>query len=99
MTNFPQELDRSVNVINKRAIPIVIQTSKHLVRGQFHVRGVMRVIDEITFEDKFVAITDAEIINPNGSKLFKTGFMAINRQEIIWMAPEEDIQSNGASAV
>jgi hypothetical protein len=97
MTNYPSEIDRSVNVINKRSIPIVIQTSKQLIRGKFHVRGVMRVIDELTFEDKFVAITDAEIINPNGTKLFRTGFVALNRHEIIWMAPEEDIKSNGTS--
>jgi hypothetical protein len=98
MTNFPREIDRSVNIINKRPIPAVIQTKKQLIRGKFHVRGVMRVIDEITFEDKFIAITDAEIINPNGTTLFRTNFVAINRQEIIWIAPEEDIKSNGASA-
>jgi hypothetical protein len=57
----------------------------------------MRVMDEITFEDKFVAITDAEIINPNGRALFKTNFVALNRHEIIWMAPEEDIVSKGVT--
>lgn len=95
MTSHPQEIDRSANLIKKRPIPIVIQTSKHLIRGKFHVRGVMRVIDELTLEEKFVAVTDAEIINPNGSTLFKTNFVAINRQEILWMAPEENIKGKG----
>jgi hypothetical protein len=98
MTNFPTEMDRSTHIINKRPIQAVIQTQKHLIRGKFHVRGVMRVIDEITFEDKFIAITDAEIINPNGKTLFRTNFVAVNRHEIVWLAPEEDIRSNGASA-
>ena len=95
MSNFPSQFDRSANVINKRPISIVIQTSKHLIRGNFHVRGAMRVIEELTFEEKFIAITDAEIINSNGRTLFKTNFVAINRQEIVWMAPEEDIIPNG----
>ena len=97
MTSLPSEIDRSANIIKKRPIPIVIQTSKHLIRGKFHVRGVMRVIDELTLEEKFIAVTDAEIINPNGSRLFKTNFVAINRQEILWMAPEENIRGNGKS--
>jgi len=58
----------------------------------------MRIIDEITFEEKFVAITDAEIINSNGRTLFETDFVAINRKEIIWMAPEEEIKTNGKIA-
>ena len=49
----------------------------------------MRIIDELTFEDKFVAITEAEIINPNGSIFIKASFIAVNRHEIVWMAPEE----------
>jgi len=97
MTSFPPDIDRKASVIKKRPIPIVIQTNKQLIRGKFHVRGVMRVIDELTFEDKFIAITDAEIINPNGRVLFKTNFVALNRHEIVWMAPEEDIVSKGVT--
>jgi hypothetical protein len=97
MTGIAPELDRKSHLIKKRPVPVVIQTRKQLIRGKFHVRGVMRVMDEITFEDKFVAITDAQIINPNGKLLFKTSFVALNRQEIVWMAPEEDIISKGVT--
>lgn len=95
MTGISPELDRKSHLIKKRPVPVVIQTKKQLIRGKFHVRGVMRVMDEITFEDKFIAITDAQIINPNGSLLFKTNFVALNRHEIVWMVPEEDIVSKG----
>jgi hypothetical protein len=95
MTGISPDIDRKASVIKKRPIPVVIQTKNQLIRGKFHVRGVMRVIDEIIFEEKFVAITDAEIINPNGKILFRTNFVALNRQEILWIAPEEDILSKG----
>ena len=97
MTGISPELDRKSHLIKKRPVPVVIQTSKQLIRGKFHVRGVMRVMDEITFEDKFVAITDAQIIHPNGKTLFKTNFVALNRQEIVWIAPEEYIISKGVT--
>jgi hypothetical protein len=58
----------------------------------------MRVIDELTFEEKFIAITNAEIIGVGGKRLIQTDFVAINRQDIIWMAPEENIKTNGADA-
>ena len=93
MDDLAKNANKSASVINKRSVPIVIQTTKHLVRGNFHVRGVMRIIDELTFEDKFVAITEAEIINPNGSIFIKASFIAVNRHEIVWMAPEEDLKS------
>ena len=98
MPSLPRDIDRKASVIKKRPVPVVVQTTKQLIRGKFHVRGVMRVIDEMTFEDKFVAITDAEIINPNGRTLFHTKFVALNRQDIIWMAPEEDIISKGVTS-
>ena len=98
MTDFRHDIDRKASVIKKRSIPIVVQTARQLIRGKFRVRGVMRVIDEMTFEDKFIAITDAEIINESGRVLFHTKFVAINRQEIVWMAPEEDIISKGVTA-
>ena len=58
----------------------------------------MRVIDELTFEEKFIAITNAEIFGVGGKTLIQTDFVAINRQDIIWMAPEENIKTNGTEA-
>jgi hypothetical protein len=91
MTDMDNDLYRKENLIQKRSIPVAVQTTKQLIRGNFHVRGVMRIIEELGFEETFIAITDAEIYAYKGDRLFKTGFVAVNRKEIVWMAPEEDI--------
>lgn len=94
MNGLDNELIRQSHLINKRPVPVAIQTTKQLIRGTFHVRGVMRVIEELSFEETFVAITDAEIFNYKGDRLFNTRFVVVNRKDIVWMTPEEDIVTN-----
>jgi hypothetical protein len=94
MSNLDNELIRKSHHVQKRPVPVALQTAKQLIRGKFHVRGVMRVIEELAFEETFIAITDAEIFSYRGERLFKTGFVAVNRKEIVWMVPEEDIVSS-----
>ena len=91
MPGFDKDLYRQSHQIQKRPVPVALQTTKQLIRGKFHIRGVMRVIEELSFEDTFIAITDAEIFNYKGDRLFKTSFVAVNRKDIVWMTPEEDI--------
>jgi hypothetical protein len=94
MTAYDSNLARQSHQVKKRPIPVALQTTKQLIRGTFHVRGVMRVIEELSFEDTFIAITDAEIFNYKGDRLFKTSFVAVNRKDVVWMTPEEDIVTN-----
>ncbi len=93
MQGLGKDLVRQSHQVQKRPIPVALQTTKQLIRGTFHVRGVMRVIEELSFEDTFIAITDAEIFNFKGDRLFKTAFVAVNRKDIVWMTPEENIMT------
>ncbi len=79
------------NLVQKRQVSVVLQTTKQLIKGTFHARGMKRVIDELALEETFVAITDAKIFNNKGERLYKTGFVAVNRKDIVWMTPEENI--------
>jgi len=97
MTGADSDFYRQANLIQKRPIPVTVQTTKQLIRGTFHVRGMMRVIEELTLEETFVAITDAEIFNYKGNRLFKTEFVAVNRKDIVWMTPEDDIMAKEAT--
>lgn len=99
MTGPDIDLFKRDHLIRKNPVPVAIQTTKQFIRGKFHVRGVMRVIDELAFEETFVAITDADIYNLNGKKMLETEFVAINRQEIVWMGPEENIQGRDETAM
>jgi len=48
MTGADSDFYRQANLIQKRPIPVTVQTTKQLIRGTFHVRGMMRVIEELT---------------------------------------------------
>ena len=101
MMNSEGEIQyRSKDLIQKRPIPVLLQTTKNLIRGIFHARGMKRIIDELAMEETFVAITDAKIFDYKGDRLINTEFVAINRKEIIWMTPEEDVvRKEGNDAV
>ena len=70
VTGVDNDFYRQANLIQKRPIPVAVQTTKQLIRGTFCVRGMMRLIEELTLEDTFVAITNVEIFNYKGNRLF-----------------------------
>lgn len=76
--------------IAKTQVNVTIQTVIHRVRGRVYIRHGERFRDEINKEDVFIAVTDAEIFDANGQVLYVCDFLAVHRDQIVWMWPEED---------
>lgn len=80
------------DVISKTPVAVMIQTVTHRIHGNIHVARDRRLKDELDLPEKFVAITDATIYSLiNGSVLYQIGFLAIQRNEIIWIFPDSEI--------
>jgi hypothetical protein len=79
-------------VISKDVILSHIQTHRHHIRGYVHVRKGERLSDEINSANLFLAVTNAEIFNPEGEILYTSSFLAVNREHIIWLMPIEEHQ-------
>ena len=47
--------------------------------------------DELDLPEKFIAITDAVIYSPDGQVLYQANFLAVQRDEIIWVLPDSEI--------
>jgi hypothetical protein len=90
---FDREMYFREDQISKKPVPVIIRTAEDLIEGEFHVRGTMRVIDEIKFDEKFIAVTNATVFKLDGSKLLQTKFMTVNRDRILWMVPKEEVIS------
>jgi len=76
-------------VISKDAVPSVIQISSHRIEGTIYVRQGDRVKDELDrAEETFLAVTDATVYSTDGSVVIKSDFLAVNRQHILWLAPQ-----------
>jgi hypothetical protein len=82
------------NIISKEAVSTVIQTLTHRVRGKVYVRPEERLKDEVNQSEQFLAVTDAVIYDSSNTEVLKVRFLAINRDHIVWLAPEDELSEN-----
>ncbi len=78
------------NIVSKRPVPALIQTVTHLIRGTIHIRQDERVKDELDRDDLFLAVTDAEVLDAAGKSLHNAAFLAVRRNQIVWLLPREE---------
>jgi hypothetical protein len=77
------------DIISKTPIHVVIQTISHRIQGVVHIRQGQRLKDELDIQDKFIAITDAIISMPDGQIIGRANFLAVQRNVIIWVMPDD----------
>jgi hypothetical protein len=82
-------------VVSKIAIPAIVQTTQHLIRGNIHVRRDERLKDELDRDELFLAITDASVIAIDGQILHQTRFLAVRRAQIVWVMPTPGTEDFG----
>jgi hypothetical protein len=75
--------------VSKTAIPSLVQTTTHLIRGHVHIRPDERLKDELDRDELFLAITNASILNADGQEIYQTNFLAVRRNQIVWAMPDE----------
>ena len=80
------------DIISKTPIPVLIQTTSHRIHGNIHITQDRRLKDELDLPEKFMAVTDAVVYSPDGQILHKAGFMAVLRDEIVWVIPDSEIK-------
>lgn len=78
------------NVVSKVAVPSIIQTTTHLIRGLVHIRQGERFKDELETNENYTAITEAKILDANGNVLFSSPFLAVQKGQIVWIMPAND---------
>jgi hypothetical protein len=76
-------------VVTKMPIPIMMQTTTHRVLGNIHVRPDQRLKDELDRTESFLAVTEASILDADGKTVHRTEFLAVRRDQIVWVSPEE----------
>lgn len=78
------------DIVFKDSIPATIQTERCRIHGIVYMHRQNRLIDELNHSDPFIAVTDATIFKDNGEILYKSDFVTINRDHIIWLLPHEE---------
>jgi len=77
------------DIVSKVSINVTVQTTTHMIRGRLHVRRDQRVKDELDRGEKFLALTDVQVLGPDGQTLFHSPFVAVKREHIVWVMPEQ----------
>ena len=85
------------DIVSKIAIHATVQTTTHMLRGQIHVRRDQRIIDELDLNENFLALTDVDVLSPDGQILFQVPFLAVRRSHIVWVIPESKTNEEGES--
>lgn len=76
-------------MVTKDAVPVILQTPIHRIRGNIYVRPGERIKDQINQEEDFIAVTEAVLLDATGEELYRTDFLLVNRAHLIWLFPEE----------
>ncbi len=79
------------DVIPKRPVEVLIQTTHQLLRGCIHVRPDYRLKDEIDEPGESLAVTDVTIYANDGTALYHAHFLALSRTQIVWIIPHEEL--------
>ncbi len=82
------------NIVSKDAIPATIQCLTYTIRGLIHVKQGERIKDELDNNYQFLPVTNACMYDPEGNILYRTSFLAVNRNHIIWLIPDADINNH-----
>ena len=82
------------NIVSKNPVPAMIQTVTHRIHGNIHVSQDRRIKDELDLPEKFIAVTDAVIYSSDGQVLYQAGFLAVQRDEIVWVLPDSEINDS-----
>ena len=84
------------DVVTKIAISCMVQTTTHLIRGYVHVRQGERLKDELENNERFTALTEVSVTDMNGNVVFNGPFLAVRRDQIVWVMPVDKGSGQGA---
>ena len=93
---YDEKGKRFTDIVTKRPVYATVQTTTHLMRGHIHVRREQRIKDELDLDEKFLAITDVQVLSADGQVLFQAPFLAIHRDHIVWVVPEQQKSEEGS---
>jgi len=77
-------------VVTKIPVHVTVQTIIHQLLGRIHIRPDQRLKDELDCAEPFIAVTDVSILDADGKVVHRADFLAVRRDQIVWVAPDEE---------
>lgn len=90
-THFDHKGKIFTDVISKQQVAVIVQTTKQRIAGILHMQPDRRLKDELNARQGFLALTDVRVLNQEGAHEFESEFLAVNREHILWVIPENKL--------
>ena len=81
----------SSHYVTKKPTPVTIQTTDHRLHGDVHVGLGKRLKDELDGGLQFLPVTKVTVYSDSGEIIYRTHFLLINRDQLVWILPDEDL--------
>ena len=81
------------DIVPKEPVKAKIQTTSHYLEGEIHIRPESRLKDELDVEEPFLAVTNASVFASNKKLLFRTKFIAVRREQVVWVSIFNDMET------
>ena len=78
------------DIIPKNPCLSIIQTLTHRIQGTVYIKHGERLIEELNHTG-FIAVTQAIVYNSQGTPLYHSDFLTINRENIVWVLPQDEV--------
>lgn len=76
-------------VVTKIPVQVTMQTVTHQLLGRIHIRPDQRLKAELDIDEPFIAVTNASILDADGKTVHRADFLAVRRDQIVWVMPDE----------
>jgi len=78
--------------VTKDRVRVIIQTCANRLTGHLHIPPDQRMKDNLNDSSGFLAVTDGSLLDEEGRDTQPFDFLAINKEQIIWVIEEEGRQ-------
>jgi hypothetical protein len=78
------------NVVHKQERAVLIQTVTGLIQGHIYVHSDQRLIDEMNAGDRFLAVTNASVLDADGGVVHRADFLTLNKAHVVWIRPDDE---------
>ena len=90
--NYDEKGKIFTDIIPKKPVKAKIQTVSHYIEGEVYIRNENRLKDELDLDEPFLAVTNASVFKSNHKLFFRTKFIGIRREQIVWVTTMEDVE-------
>ena len=92
VTQYDEKGKIFTQVVSKQPVMVMIHTAQNIIHGSIHVRPDLRLKDELNGQrEHFLAVTDAVIFDTQKNELYRSNFMLLNIDQIVWIIPNEEM--------